>query len=158
MADDESCSQDKRIPSPSSKSAYAVFAAIRAEWDSGAAEPPWKSAHEVFAAFHGERESGSAKPPTMSAHAAIAGSSVLGDRVVLGGQSGVGDHLKLGDDVIAAGATAILSNVPSGRIMMGYPAMRMDQNIEAYKALRRLPRILERLRGAKGWSNSETGN
>lgn len=81
----------------------------------------------------------------LCAHSAIAGSSVLGDRVVLGGQAGVGDHLTLGNDVIAAGATAILSNVPAGRIMMGYPAMRMDKNIEAYKALRRLPRLIERI-------------
>ena len=80
----------------------------------------------------------------LCAQAAIAGSSVLGDRVVLGGQSGVGDHLTLGDDVIAAGATAILSNVPTGRVMMGYPAMKMTQNIAAYKALRRLPRLLAR--------------
>jgi UDP-3-O-[3-hydroxymyristoyl] glucosamine N-acyltransferase len=78
----------------------------------------------------------------LCAHAAIAGSSVLGDRVVLGGQAGVGDHLVLGDDVIAAGATAILSNVPAGRVMMGYPAMKMERNIEAYKALRRLPRLV----------------
>jgi len=77
----------------------------------------------------------------LCAHAAVAGSSRLGDRVVLGGQAGVGDHLVLGDDVIAAGATAILSNVPAGRVMMGYPAMPMDRNIDAYKALRRLPRL-----------------
>ncbi len=76
---------------------------------------------------------------------AVAGSTRLGDRVVLGGQSGVADHLVIGDDVIAAGATAILSNVPAGRVMMGYPAMPISRNIESYKALRRLPRLLARL-------------
>ncbi len=81
----------------------------------------------------------------LCAHAAVAGSSVLGDRVVLGGQAGVADHLVLGDDVIAAGATAILSNVPAGRVMMGYPAMEMKANIAAYKALRRLPRLAKRV-------------
>lgn len=81
----------------------------------------------------------------LCAHAAIAGSSVLGDRVILGGQAGVGDHLVLGDDVIAAGATAILSNVPSGRVMMGYPAVKMAQNIQSYKALRRLPRWMDKI-------------
>ncbi len=30
--------------------------------------------------------------------------------------------------------------------MMGYPAVRMEQNIETYKALRRLPRLMERFR------------
>lgn len=81
----------------------------------------------------------------LCAHAAVAGSSILGDRVVLGGQAGIGDHLVIGDDVIAAGATAILSNVPAGRVMMGYPAVKMTQNIASYKALRRLPRLLARL-------------
>jgi len=72
----------------------------------------------------------------------IAGSSVIGDRVVLGGQVGVADHISIGSDVIVAGKSGISSNVPSGRIMMGNPAMRMDLNIESYKAVRRLPRIL----------------
>lgn len=81
----------------------------------------------------------------LCAHAAVAGSSVLGDRVVLGGQAGVADHITLGDGVIAGGASAILSNVPAGRVVMGYPAMKMDQNIEAYKALRRLPRLFAKV-------------
>ncbi|MDB2559944.1 UDP-3-O-(3-hydroxymyristoyl)glucosamine N-acyltransferase [Amylibacter sp.] len=76
------------------------------------------------------------------AQVGIAGSSVIGDRVVLGGQVGVADHISIGSDVIVAGKSGISSNVPSGRIMMGNPAMRMDLNIESYKAVRRLPRIL----------------
>ena len=72
----------------------------------------------------------------------IAGSSVIGDRVVLGGQVGIADHISIWSDVIVAGKSGISSNVPSGRVMMGNPAMRMDLNIESYKAIRRLPRIL----------------
>jgi UDP-3-O-[3-hydroxymyristoyl] glucosamine N-acyltransferase len=75
----------------------------------------------------------------------IAGSSVLGDRIVLGGQVGVADHINIGSDVIAAGKSGISSNVPSGRVMMGSPAMRMDLNVEAYKALRRLPRLVAKV-------------
>ncbi len=75
----------------------------------------------------------------------IAGSTVVGDRVVLGGQVGVADHLTIGSDVIAAGKSGISSNVPSGRVMMGSPAMRMDLNVEAYKALRRLPRLVAKV-------------
>ena len=40
--------------------------------------------------------------------------------------------------------------MPPGRIMMGYPAVRMDQNVEIYKALRRLPRLMARLEGKRG--------
>lgn len=77
--------------------------------------------------------------------AAIAGSSTIGDRVVMGGRAGVGDNLAVGDDVVLTGNAAVLSNVPSGRVMMGYPATRMDVQIESYKALRRLPRVLRDL-------------
>ena len=75
----------------------------------------------------------------------IAGSSIIGDRVVLGGQVGVADHITIGSDVIAAGKSGISSNVPSGRVMMGSPAMKMNLNIEAYKALRRLPRLVAKV-------------
>lgn len=75
----------------------------------------------------------------------VAGSCEIGDRVVLGGQVGVADHLRIGSDVIVAGKSGISSHVPSGRVMMGSPAMKMETNIEAYKALRRLPRLFAKI-------------
>ncbi|MXU66246.1 UDP-3-O-(3-hydroxymyristoyl)glucosamine N-acyltransferase [Oceanomicrobium pacificus] len=75
----------------------------------------------------------------------IAGSTTIGDRVVLGGQVGVADHLNVGSDVIAAGKSGISSHVPSNRVVMGNPAMRMDLNVESYKALRRLPRLVAKV-------------
>ena len=76
------------------------------------------------------------------AQVAIAGSTRIGKHVVLGGQTGVSDNLFIGDHVITGGATKVLSNVPAGRVMLGYPAMKMDSHLEAYKALRRLPRLM----------------
>ena len=75
------------------------------------------------------------------AQVGIAGSSVIGNNVVLGGQSGVSDNITIGDNVITGGGTKVLSRVPAGRVMLGYPAMKMDQHIELYKSLRRLPRL-----------------
>lgn len=72
----------------------------------------------------------------------IAGSARIGDNVVLAGQVGVGDNLFVGDNVIAGGGTKILSNVPAGRVMLGYPAMKMDAHIDTYKHLRRLGRLV----------------
>jgi UDP-3-O-[3-hydroxymyristoyl] glucosamine N-acyltransferase len=60
---------------------------------------------------------------------------------VFGGQVGVADNLTVGSDVIAGGASKILSNVPSGRAVLGYPAVKMETHVESYKALRRLPRL-----------------
>ncbi|NDK33481.1 UDP-3-O-(3-hydroxymyristoyl)glucosamine N-acyltransferase [Rhodovulum sulfidophilum] len=71
----------------------------------------------------------------------VAGSARIGNRVVLAGQVGVNDNIFVGDDVIAGGATKIFSNAPAGRVLLGYPAMRMETHIEAYKGLRRLPRL-----------------
>ncbi|MEP1768248.1 MAG: UDP-3-O-(3-hydroxymyristoyl)glucosamine N-acyltransferase [Sulfitobacter sp.] len=72
----------------------------------------------------------------------IAGSATVGDNVVLAGQCGVSDNIFVGDGVIAGGGTKLMSNVPAGRSMLGYPATQMDKQVEGYKALRRLPRLM----------------
>ncbi|SPF80451.1 UDP-3-O-(3-hydroxymyristoyl)glucosamine N-acyltransferase [Pseudoprimorskyibacter insulae] len=75
------------------------------------------------------------------AQVGVAGSTVIGNHVVLGGQTGVSDNLTIGDNVITGGGTKILAKVPAGRVMLGYPATKMDAQIETYKSLRRLPRL-----------------
>ena len=72
----------------------------------------------------------------------VAGSTVIGDRVVLAGQSGLVDNISVGSDVVVSAGTKVLSNVPSGRVMMGYLATKMSVQVESYKALRRLPRLV----------------
>ena len=76
-----------------------------------------------------------------AAFVGIAGSTKLGKNVVLGGQVGVKDNITIGDNVVAGGGTKILTKVPAGRVIMGYPAVKMEDNIAMYKALRRLPRL-----------------
>lgn len=75
----------------------------------------------------------------------IAGSSRIGDRVVLAGQCGVNDNIFVGDDVIAGGGTKIFTNAPAGRVLLGYPAIKMETHIELQKAQRRLPRLAARV-------------
>ncbi|KMW57713.1 UDP-3-O-[3-hydroxymyristoyl] glucosamine N-acyltransferase [Candidatus Rhodobacter oscarellae] len=71
----------------------------------------------------------------------IAGSVKIGNNVILGGQVGVVDNIFIGDGVVAGGGTVILSNAPAGRVLLGYPAVKMETHVETYKALRRLPRL-----------------
>jgi UDP-3-O-[3-hydroxymyristoyl] glucosamine N-acyltransferase len=81
----------------------------------------------------------------------IAGSVTIGDRVILGGQTGVVDNIFIGDDVITGGGTKIRSNAPAGRVLLGYPGIRMETHVQAWKNIRRLPRLFEqvaRLRAA----------
>jgi UDP-3-O-[3-hydroxymyristoyl] glucosamine N-acyltransferase len=75
----------------------------------------------------------------------IAGSARIGDRVVMGGQCGVNDNIFVGDDVICGGATKIFTNAPAGRVLLGYPAVKMETHVEIQKALRRLPRLAARV-------------
>lgn len=77
----------------------------------------------------------------LCAQVGIAGSTRIGDRVVLAGKVGVVDNVFIGNDVVAGAAAVITSNAPDGRVLLGYPAVRMDQSIEMYKAHRRLPKM-----------------
>lgn len=79
----------------------------------------------------------------------LAGSVKLGNNVVLAGQVGVSDNIFVGDGVIAGGGSKILSNVPAGRSVLGYPAGKMEQSIQGYKSVRRLPRLIEDVRALK---------
>ena len=72
----------------------------------------------------------------------IAGSATIGNNVVFAGQTGINDNIFIGDNVITGGGSIVLSNVPSGRVVLGYPATKMDTQLEIYKAVRRLPRVL----------------
>ncbi len=81
----------------------------------------------------------------ISGHGAIGGSTVVGDGTVLGGKVGVADHVLIGENVVAAGGSGILSNVPSNRVIMGAPAVKMESYVESYKAIRRLPRLVKKV-------------
>lgn len=74
--------------------------------------------------------------------AGVAGSSRVGNRVVLAGKVAVNDNIFIGDDVVAGGASKIFTNVPAGRVVLGNPAVKMSIHLATYKALRRLPRLL----------------
>ncbi|SFR48708.1 UDP-3-O-(3-hydroxymyristoyl)glucosamine N-acyltransferase [Litoreibacter janthinus] len=79
----------------------------------------------------------------------VAGSSRIGNRVVMAGQCGVNDNIFVGDDVIAGGASKIFTNAPAGRVLLGYPAVKMESHIEMQKSLRRLPRFMKSLKQDK---------
>lgn len=88
----------------------------------------------------------------------LAGSVRVGNRVVLAGQVGVSDNIFIGDDVVAGGSSIILTNVPAGRVILGYPAIKMDQQIEASKNIRRLPRLFRDVAELKKAVSNPGGN
>ncbi len=72
----------------------------------------------------------------LCAQTAVAGSAKIGDRTVLGGKSGVADNLSIGADSVIGGAAIVLSDVPAGSFMMGYPAQPMLTYRARERALR----------------------
>ena len=83
---------------------------------------------------------------------------LIGQNVVFGGKSGASDNLVIGDRVIFGGGSIALSNVPAGRVMLGYPAVKMDSHVESYKGLRRLPRLFRDVAELKKAVSKLTGN
>lgn len=79
----------------------------------------------------------------MCGQSGLAGSVKLGNNVVVGGKVAVSDNLNIGDRAVLGGGSGVVSNVPAGRAMLGYPAMKMETHVEVYKASRRMPRIVK---------------
>ena len=74
----------------------------------------------------------------LCAQAAVAGSAQLGDRVVMGGKSGIKDNITVGQDVVLGGGAIVLAPVAAGSFVMGYPAVDMPEYRSRLKALRML--------------------
>ncbi len=80
------------------------------------------------------------------AQCGISGSTALGRLVVLGGQVGVIDHLRIGDRVQVAACSMVAGDVPDGAVYRGLPAQDKWQYGRQEIALRRLPKMIEELR------------
>ena len=63
----------------------------------------------------------------------IAGSCVIGDRVVIAGQAGLADHLSIGDDTIIAAQAGVSKSFPAKSIVVGSPAMPRKEFIKQLK-------------------------
>ena len=78
--------------------------------------------------------------------AGIAGSARLGERVILGGQSAVRDHIVMGDGSIVAACSALADNSEPKSIMSGSPALPHRQSLRENAAMRRLPDLVVQVR------------
>src|SRR5688500_2588631 len=76
----------------------------------------------------------------------LAGSSVIGKRVILAGQVGIAGHLKVGDDAVLTAKSATSHDVEPGRIVSGIPGFDNREWLRSTAAFRRLGEIAQRLR------------
>lgn len=68
----------------------------------------------------------------------LAGSSVIGKRVILAGQVGIAGHLKVGDDAVITAKSATSHDIAPGKIISGIPGFDNKDWLRSTAAFRRL--------------------
>ncbi len=76
---------------------------------------------------------------------ALAGSVELGDGVILGGEVGISDNVRMGARSRAAAGSGIMHNVPPGETWWGRPAVQFRTQARNVKAMMRLGEEIDRL-------------
>lgn len=73
----------------------------------------------------------------------LAGSVSIGDYSLLGGKSGVIDHLHLGERVRVGAATVVTKNAAPDEVLWGYPARPINEMKHSWAAVNRFPVLLK---------------
>jgi UDP-3-O-[3-hydroxymyristoyl] glucosamine N-acyltransferase len=80
------------------------------------------------------------------AQTGLAGSTVLGNDVLLAGQVGVSGHLTIHDKAVVYAQSGIGGDVAPGAVVSGSPAFDAREWLRAITALPKLPELLRRMR------------
>lgn len=75
----------------------------------------------------------------------LAGSTVIGDYVKVGGQAGFKGHITVGSGVTIAGQTGVWGDVPDGIMLSGMPGREHREHLRTEVMLRRLPKLVARV-------------
>ncbi len=75
------------------------------------------------------------------AQSGIAGSSRIGSRVIMAAQSGAANHATIGDGCTVGGRAGVLSDIPAGAVVSGFPAQDHRKELRTQAAIRKLPEI-----------------
>lgn len=94
----------------------------------------------------------------ITAQVAIAGSSVVGDYVAFGGQSGAVDHVEIGDRAQIASRGGITKSVPGGKTYSGMPAREIHEQNRMDAYLHRLPELVKRIQALEKELEKVKGN
>jgi UDP-3-O-[3-hydroxymyristoyl] glucosamine N-acyltransferase len=76
----------------------------------------------------------------------LAGSTEIGNRVILTGQVGVVGHCKVGDDAIVTPQSGVANDVPAKALVSGAPAVDHKLWLKYSAILPRLPEIARAVR------------
>ena len=74
----------------------------------------------------------------MAGSSGLAGSVTLGDGVIIGGSSSIKDHVTIHSGAVVGGGSGVMSDVPAGKTVLGYPASDSREMFKQWVALRKL--------------------
>jgi UDP-3-O-[3-hydroxymyristoyl] glucosamine N-acyltransferase len=90
------------------------------------------------------------KHTAIAAMTGMAGTTIIGDYVQVGGQAAFKGHVKVGSRVIIAGASHIWGDVPDGVMVSGRPARAHRDELRGQALLRKLPKLFARVDALEG--------
>ncbi len=76
----------------------------------------------------------------------LAGSSVIGKRVILAGQVGIAGHLRVGDDSVVTAKSATSHDIEPGKVISGIPGFDNRDWLRSTAAFRRLGEMTKAIR------------
>jgi len=76
---------------------------------------------------------------------AIAGSTELKNHVSVGGTAAFNDHITVGENTVVMGRAGVTKDIPPNSVISGFPAQDHKKELEQQAAIRRLPKIIEKL-------------
>jgi UDP-3-O-[3-hydroxymyristoyl] glucosamine N-acyltransferase len=82
----------------------------------------------------------------IAAHVGISGSCVLEDGVIVGGQAGVKDHVRIGRGAVVSARAAVWGDLPPGGMVSGQPARPHREELRARAEVGKLGETTARLR------------
>ena len=85
----------------------------------------------------------------MCAQVGVAGTTDIGNGVVLAGQVGLAGHMKIGDRAQVGAQSGVMNSIPAGQTYFGYPAMPQKEAFRQLAILRKLPEMYKEIKEFK---------
>lgn len=90
----------------------------------------------------------------IAAQTGLAGTTIVGDYVRMGGQVGTKGHVRIGHRVALVGKSGVWKDIEEPGVYGGNPAINQRAELKRQGLLRQLPKLLERVRALERVSSS----